>query len=109
MPKQAIWILMIATGVFLGIFGYEQFTEYRLQKALEVETAKFQQVMDNAKLERKQRAAEVERKRQAEIYKNTACGINEDKNTCVCINEKTGAKIRVAHNDCVKRAREITW
>ena len=93
---------MIAAGVFLGIFGYEKFTEYRLQKQ-----------MENIQAEQKQRqqqmAAQLEQQRKVDIYKNTACAINEDKDTCVCMNEKTGARISIARAECVKRAREITW
>jgi hypothetical protein len=45
----------------------------------------------------------------AENYRNTACAINEDTQTCTCIYEKTGVRISMANDDCVKRAKEITW
>lgn len=102
MPKQVVWVLIIATGVFLGVFGYEKFTEYRMQKLLDQELVKFQEVLDQSN-------AELEYKKNLEKYRNTACAINEAKNTCLCINEKTGTKIALNHDECVKRAKEITW
>ena len=44
-----------------------------------------------------------------ELYRNTFCEINEDKDFCSCINEEIGIKISLTYSECIKRAKEITW
>ena len=106
MPKQVVWVLVIAAGVFLGVFAYEKFTEYRMARVLEAELVHLQATVDAST---RQLEAERARKRAAEVYSDTACAINEDAQTCVCIHEKTGARMAIGYDDCVKRAQEITW
>jgi hypothetical protein len=106
MPHKIVWILVIAAGVFFGVLGYEKYTQYRVSRALQIELEQLQATNDKRI---RQLEAQRERRRRADDYRNTACAINEDAQTCVCIHEKTGARISIAYGDCVKRAREITW
>ncbi len=106
MPHKTVWILVIAAGVFLGVLGYEKYTQYGVSRALQIELEQLQATNDKRI---RQLEAERERRRRADDYRNTACAVNEDAQTCVCIHEKTGARITIPHDDCVKRAREITW
>jgi uncharacterized protein HemX len=106
MQKNAVWVLVIAAGVFLGVFAYEKFTEYRAAQALQALQQELQAESERWSMRAK---AERDSKVAAENYRNTACAINEDTQTCTCIYEKTGVRISMANDDCVKRAKEITW
>lgn len=106
MPKKIIWVFVIAAGVFLGVFGYEKFTEYRLQIALQTEYQKLEKLTEKIRLDQAQKNEQI---RKSKFDRDTACAINEDQNTCVCISERTGIKINVGFEDCNKRAKEITW
>ena len=106
MQKNAVWVVVIAAGVFLGVFAYEKFTEYRAAQALQ---AGLEQLQAESERQAMRAKAERDRKRAAEDYRNTACAINEDTRTCTCIHEKTGVRISMAQDECVKRAKEITW
>jgi len=101
-----MWIVLISIGVFLGAFAYEKFTEYRLQRELQ-EMIEIQE--QQTAIARQKRMADQERKRKAELYRNTACAINNDTNKCVCLHEKTGARITLSQGECEKRAKQITW
>ena len=124
MPKELKWVLIIAVGVFVGIFAYDRYLTYQAEKALQefsnsmnsvlqAQTAQTQKILQASKaraqeLERQRQASEV-RRQKLEFEKTTACGINEDEGTCKCINMETGAKVSVAYQECTRRAREITW
>lgn len=105
MKHKGMWVLLITVGVFLGVVLYGMFTNYLVQKEME-EFVEKQQIQTEQT--RKKHAAERERRKAAELYKNTACGINEDTGRCSCIHEKTGQKISLAQDECKKRARQIT-
>lgn len=104
--KKLIWVFLIAVGVFLGVLAYGALTNYIVQKELQALIEK-QQIQ--AEQSRQKSIDEQNRKRAAELYKNTACAINENTDRCSCIHEKTGAKISLSQNECKKRARQITW
>lgn len=106
MKHKGMWVLLISAGVFLGVLSYAMFTNYvaqkQIQEFVEQQQAQFEQ-------DRKRREAVQTKSKAAELYKNTACGINEDTGRCSCIHEKTGQKIGLAQEECKKRARQITW
>lgn len=117
MPKEFTQGLILAVAVFLGIYAYEKYTVYRAQVMMEQALREFQHSIQEATAKSQQRSAELRRqtevrkqeKLRAEYDKNTACAINEDTNVCKCLNMKTGAAVKVADNDCLARARQITW
>jgi len=113
MLQKGVWVVLIAVGVFLGIFAYEKFAEYRVEIALQEMVKK--QELQNANSQKKlvaqqnEKRAEQNKKISAQLYKDTACAINNDTNSCTCIHEKTGGKISHTVAECEKRAKQITW
>ena len=87
----------------MGVLGYEKFTEYRLQKILEVQIQKLENHTEGIRADQVKKYEQI---RKAKFDRDTACAINEDQNTCVCISETTGMKINVGFDDCKKRAKE---
>jgi uncharacterized protein HemX len=104
--NKGVLILLIAIGVFLGVFAYEKFTEYRFNRELAAIQQRESQKAEARRNEREERARNAKAK---EDYKNTACAINENTKSCSCIDKRNGAKIVLAKPECEKRAREITW
>lgn len=117
--KPVLWVVIIAVGVFAGSFAYEKFTQYRLEKALQQGVAEFSRTIEKInkdeqaarqqrELARQTREREKQRQAAAEVYRDTACAINTDTQTCSCISMKTGARVQIQQADCAKRANEIT-
>ena len=73
MGKGIVWIVIIAIGVFIGIYGYGEYQEYRAElasrKALE-------EIQIQQKQAEEQMRLRSERNRQSEIRKNTLCAMN---------------------------------
>lgn len=103
--KKILWVFIIAIGVFLGVLAYDSFMGYLIQRTLQ-QALEQQQV--SAQEARQKRLAYQESKRKAELYRNTACAINNDTNHCVCLHERTGARLALPQEECKKRAKEIT-
>jgi len=116
MQKEIRWILLIALGVFLGMFAYEKYSVYRTQLAIQefVETvseavqAQSATVQANHSAVKRQQDLKIEQERRAEFDRTTACGVNEDKGTCSCLSTTTGAMISISHQECLERARAGT-
>lgn len=113
MKHKGMWVLIIAVGVFLGIFLHDRITEYRERLAVQEMLGQMQMEADRAQMKadqvRKKHLVEKEKIKANELYRNTACAINVDTDVCLCIHEKTGAKISLSQNECKKRAKQITW
>jgi len=107
--KQFTWIVLIALGVFLGIFAYERYAAFRLELEAQelLEAMQAEQQAANLKFEELERQREVgrEAERQLEFDQTTACGMSEDKGTCSCLSTKTGAMVSLSHQECLQRAR----
>jgi len=98
--KKMVWILVIAAGVFLGMFAYEKFSGQEIGKSQQLDLsdiqAELQGVQENQ--ERLQQAKDLD--------KNAVCTINADDNSCDCINSENAEKINLSDQECVARANE---
>jgi hypothetical protein len=97
LEKGLIWIVIIAIGVFIGIYAYGEYQEYRLELAT-------RQALEEIQIEQQRVAEQMklrsEQNRQSDIRKNTLCALNEDTGKCTCIHKKTGMKVSKTQAEC---------
>lgn len=98
--KKLTWILVVAAGVFLGMFAYEKFSEHRMEDSQQLDLGDIQAELQGIK-------ADQEKHQQAqELDKNTVCTIHADDNSCTCVNSVNSEEIDLADDECVARANE---
>jgi len=98
--KKLAWILVVAAGVFLGMFAYEKFSAHKMEQSQQLDLGDIQAELQGIK-------ADQEESQQAEaLDKNTVCTINVDDNSCSCINSENSEKIDLSDDKCVARANE---
>lgn len=97
MEKGLAWIFIIAIGVFVGIFAYEKYQEYRIEFAARQAMVEIQNQQQRAA---EQSKLKMRQSRQTEIRRNTLCALNEDTGKCSCIYSKTGIKVSKSQAEC---------
>jgi hypothetical protein len=98
--KKMVWVLIIAAGVFLGVFAYEKFTGQEIQKSQQLDLGGIQDELQGIETDQKKH-------QQAEVLaKSAVCTISADDNSCSCINPDNSEEIALADDECVARANE---
>jgi hypothetical protein len=98
--KKMVWVLIIAAGVFLGMFAYEKFTGQEIHKSQQLDLGDIQDELQGIEADQKKH-------QQAEdLAKNAVCTINAEDNSCSCINPENSEEIGLADGECVARANE---
>ena len=105
MKKGLYWIVLIAIGVFLGIYLHARYEEYQTRVALEQAA---QQTMELLEEQRKREEAMQADRARARLERNTLCAMNADSGKCSCIHKETGQKISMSYQECVTRASSPT-
>lgn len=108
MGKGIFWVVVVALGVFVGLFAFEQFKGYQErvagQRALGEQEAILEQKAARQQAIKEQRAAERKRRRTENPDQKINCAMDADTENCVCMDKETGNTIPMNPYECVLRA-----
>lgn len=89
MKRIALWIALFILLVLGGIYAYNRYQQYRMERAVEQWLEQFFGELNEIMVEQ-----------------DTVCTLNERTGECTCILETTGAEISKSEKECIELASE---
>jgi hypothetical protein len=89
MKKVALWAIALAIGLLIGLYGYDRYQRYQMERAVERTLEQF--------------FADI---KEIMVDQDTVCTVDADTGECGCILQSTGAVIDKPGEECVARATE---
>lgn len=102
MKKGVIVSLAIIVLVLAGNFGIRAYQMHVVNKAVEDVT---ESLGTTAKRNSQRIEAQRLAKKAIEDEANTMCALNNDTNTCICRDMRTGRQIDLTFEECAKRTK----
>jgi len=108
MGKGIYWVVVVALGVFIGLFAFEQFKGYQ-ERTVHQQAIEEQQAIPNQENAAQQavkdwRPGEREQQQKKKPVQNTVCTMDANTDNCICIDKETGNRIPKTPYECVLRA-----
>ena len=89
MKKVALWIVLAVVVVLGGVYGYDRYQQYRMERAVEQWLEQFIGELNEIMVEQ-----------------DTVCTLDDKTGECTCILGATGAEIPKPENECIALVSE---